>query len=107
MDVGEPPVVDENDQIHNQRHSQFHSHFPQFEWVDHQAQEPDPEQVPEQVKQTQMIVKRNVSDSQKAEVRKDKVKMLADAVPEQMNIFDAREVHEQLCAEHNGGAREN
>ena len=65
-----------NDQIHNQRHSQFRSQFPQFESVDHQAQEPDPEKVQERVKQTQMIVKRNVSDSQKAEVRKDKVKML-------------------------------
>ena len=46
-----------NNQIHNQCHSQFHSLFPQFEWVDHQAQEPDPDEVQEQVKQTQMIVK--------------------------------------------------
>ena len=33
--------VRHDDQIHSQRHSQFHSQFPQFEWVDHQAQEPD------------------------------------------------------------------
>ena len=30
-----------NDQILNQCHSQFHSKLPQFEWVNHQAQEPD------------------------------------------------------------------
>ena len=30
------------------------------------------------MRQRQMIVKRNVSDSQKAEARKDKVKMLKD-----------------------------
>ena len=32
-----------NNQIYSQCHSQFQSQFPQFEWVDHQAQEPDPE----------------------------------------------------------------
>ena len=30
-----------DNQIHNQCHSHFHSQFPQFELVDHQAQEPD------------------------------------------------------------------
>ena len=64
-----------NNQIHSQCHNQFHSQFPQFEWVDHQAREPDPEYVQERVKRTQMFVKRNVSDSQRAEARKGKVKM--------------------------------
>ena len=43
--------------------------------VDRQAQEPDLEWVQEQVKQTQMIMKRNVSESQRAEARKGKARM--------------------------------
>ena len=58
VDVGESTVVED-------QRSDPQCQFPQFEWVDQ-----------EQVKQTQMIVKRNVSDSQKAVVRKDKLKML-------------------------------
>ena len=46
-------------------HNQFNNRFPQFEWVDHRVQEPELDQVPEQMKRTQMIVKRNVSDSQR------------------------------------------
>ena len=38
------------------------------------------------MKQKQMIVKRNVSDSQKAEVRKDKVKMVEDLNDEIMEL---------------------
>ena len=88
VDVGEPSVQPRS--VDDRKHSQFHdwwknSQFPQFEWVDHQAQESDPEQVQEQVKQTQMIVKRNVSDSEKAEVRKDKVKMLKNWQRRQKN----------------------
>ena len=55
--------------------NQHNNKFPQFEWADHRVQEPELDQVQEQMKRTQMIVKRNVSDSQKAEVRKGKVKM--------------------------------
>ena len=44
VDVGEPTVVeDQRSYPQSTCHSQFHSQFPQFEWVDHQAQEPDPE----------------------------------------------------------------
>ena len=39
--------------------------IPRFEWVDHRVQEPELDQVQEQMKRTQMIVKRNVSDSQR------------------------------------------
>ena len=47
VDVGEPTVVTLvnqqlwkiNNQSHSQCHSRFHSQFPQFEWVEHQAQE--------------------------------------------------------------------
>ena len=35
---------------HSQFHSQSHSEFPQFEWVDHRAQEHEPDQVREQMK---------------------------------------------------------
>ena len=58
---------------HNQFHSQLHSQFPKFELVDHRAQL---DQVQEQVKRAQMtIVKRNVSDSQRAEARRGKARM--------------------------------
>ena len=36
---------------------------PRFEWVDRRAQEPELDQIQEQMKRTQTIVKRNVSDS--------------------------------------------
>ena len=79
MDVGEPTVVEDQNQLNNQ--------FPQFEWVDHRVQEPELDQVQEQMKRTQMIVKRNVSDSQRAEARtwrvEDVVGDAADAAPEQ------------------------
>ena len=45
-----------------------------FEWVDHRVQEPELDQVQEQTKRTQTIVKRNVSDSQRAEARIGKAK---------------------------------
>ena len=48
--------------------------FPRFEWVDHRAQEPELGQVQEQMKRSQIIVKRNVSDSQRAEARRGKAK---------------------------------
>ena len=35
---------------HSQYRSQFHSQFPEFEWVDHRAQEHKPDQVQEQMK---------------------------------------------------------
>ena len=41
-------------------HNQFTKQFPQFEWVEHRVQEPELDQVQEQMKRTQMIVKRNV-----------------------------------------------
>ena len=43
--------------------------FPQFEWVDHLAHELELNQAQEQMKRTQMIMKRNVSDSLRAEAR--------------------------------------
>ena len=54
--------------------TQFSNQFPQFEWVDHRVQEPELDQLQEQMKRTQMIVKRNVSDSQRAEARRGKAK---------------------------------
>ena len=47
--------------------NQFNNQFPQFEWADHRVQEPELDQVQEQTKRTKMIVKRNVSDSQRSE----------------------------------------
>ena len=44
--------------------------FPQFEWVDHRVQEPELDQVQERMKRTQMIVKRNVSDSHESRGQK-------------------------------------
>ena len=37
-------------------HSPFHSQFPQFEWVDHRAQEHEPDQFQEQMKGPQMMI---------------------------------------------------
>ena len=65
MDVGEPTV-----RVAGWKNNQF----PQFEWVDHQAKEPELAQVQEHMKRTQMIVKRNVSDSQRAEARRGKAR---------------------------------
>ena len=42
MDVGEQTS-------HSQYHSRCHNQFPQFEWVDHRAQEHEPDQVQEQM----------------------------------------------------------
>ena len=47
--------------------------LPRLRW-DHRVQEPELDQVQEQMKRTQMIVKRNVSDSQRAEARRGKAK---------------------------------
>ena len=58
----------------NRRLWKVNNQFPQFEWVDHRVQEPELDQVQEQMKRTQMIVKQNVSDSQRAEVRRGKAK---------------------------------
>ena len=51
----------------NQRLWKINIQFPQFEWADHRVLEPELDRVEEQMKRTQMIVKRNVSDSQRAE----------------------------------------
>ena len=56
--------------------NQFNNQFPQFEWADHRVQEPEMDQVLEQMRRTQKILKRNVSESQRPEARKGKAKML-------------------------------
>ena len=61
MDVGEPMVVEDQQPVQKT--------VPTVRVVDHQAQEPDPDQVQEQMQRTQMIVKRNVSDSQRGQKR--------------------------------------
>ena len=67
MDAGEPTVVEDQQPIQQPVPAVFES-------VDHRVQEPEPDQVQEQMKRTQMIVKRNVSDSQRAEARRGKAK---------------------------------
>ena len=51
----------------NRRLWKINNQFPQFEWADHRVQEPELDKVREQMKRTQMIVKQNVSDSQRVE----------------------------------------
>ena len=66
MDVGEPTVVEDQQPVQQP--------VPTVR-VDHRVREPELDQVQEQLKRTQMIVKRNVSDSQRAEARRGKAKM--------------------------------
>ena len=70
------------------------------EWVDHRVQEPELDQVQEQMKRTQMIVKRNMSDSpaHKTWRVEDVVGDAADAAPS---------TNEQLRAEQDRGVRED
>ena len=81
MDVGEPTVRVAGPVEENQ--------FSRFEWVDHQAQEPGLNQVQEQMKRTQMIVKRNVSDSQRAEARRGKARTWKNWQRRRKNNIDA------------------
>ena len=97
--------------------------FPRIEWVDHRVQEPELDQVQGQMKRTQMIVGRNVSNSQGEDVEElaaraeeqhldagvevpahktwrveDVVGDAADAAPEQMNslVQSKTEVFEKI-----------